>query len=254
MTELTDEQKGIIKKCNEQVLENSKLMAEWKLKYPETCLVSDGIMDYYKYAYQKNKILFILKEYNNTYEQVQNASFELGTEPNLKHLLFSEKGNFENKTYSPIAKWTDIILNKKDDGFYNNAECRYELLRNVAIMNLSKIPGGASTSDTNNKYREIAEREIELLKKQYLNINPNIVIVCSNIEDDRRIINKFTDYEKIEMDEKSSLKLEGKNNYFIVRRNSNKTFIFTHHPSVPNSNLNKYFEKKLFEFVTSLEK
>lgn len=253
--------------CNQKLLQNEKIMAEWRIRlsnneiiekeygiplskqekeYGISHLVYDGIIDYYKFYNATPKILFILRETNNEQQWVDIESFTLGQSPNMSYLI--KKAEPSHTTYGPVAKWANIVLSRGLDT--SEPKSISAVLENVAIMNLSKLPGGSSTRETGNRYKKIAKENIDLLKKQFENIQPTVIVCCGDM-DDYKIIDDFTGYSSIQCKNNSIPNLSSRT--FTVRSNADKTFFFFPHPANPNG-LNKFYEAELIKYMQSINK
>lgn len=247
---LTDEQKVVIKYCNNQFLKNEEIMAKWKIKYPNVHLMYDGIMDYYKFyekGINKKRILFLLREENNEQQWIDKKSFELGHCPNLCYLL--KQREITNKTYKPLAELADVIFT---DGNKNDIGSNYfDLLDNIAIMNLSKVPGMSDVGKTKKQYQTIAFDNIDLLKLQYENIKPDYIFICMTDKNDYDIVNKFTNCYSINCKE-YAFKINGKEIKIYVRKNESQTFFFFPHPS-NRGGLNSIYREALIEYIKEVK-
>lgn len=227
MIELTEKQKEIIAKCNSRLLANEEIMAAWKERYPNNFLAYDGIINYFTYQESTKKVLFILKEVNNKQNWIEEKAFKYGNSPNISAMI-----NTNEITYFPTLKeWASIISSSNSN------------FDNVAIMNLTKVPGLENTNKTGNRYLTHARDNIDLLEAQYNVIEPDYIVCCMRDMEDWNIINEFThcyDYPIVE--NTPIVELDNKY-YFTVRSNGNKTFFFLRHPAMDFGESKIYSEK-----------
>lgn len=141
----------------------SNIWDEFKKRYPDAILDTDGIVDEELYRQEKTKILFILKETNEL-----NGSL-------CEFLKNGAPGNGW-RTWQPCCKWANVILDGTYEQFKSNKK-RKEILQRIAAINLKKTSG---ISQSSNAYIDWAKDNIDLLKRQIHNINPQVIVLCCN--------------------------------------------------------------------------
>lgn len=231
---------------------NREILKQWEIKFAEEIkktnrgLAFDGAVDEKLYNSASKKILFILREF-----PVEDNSWETSR----SFCCYIKKNGLDYKTYAPIARWTDIVLNGKVDqskDYQKNCDGndRSKILSQVAIMNLTKRTGLGTAQKTNYRYRRDAEENIELLREQFNNLNPDYVFICMRDHEDWEIINKFTDCYSYE--QKYRDRIRDTNIWFYVTSNGKKTFFFFRHPAL-DFGKNKIYEEGLISYMKSEE-
>lgn len=131
----------------------------------------DGIVDHETWKQQEIKILFILKETNDLQET--NAY-----QGDLRAFL---RGGATGVLWNNVARWSYGIQNSNEgqiDSWGELAEItqekRAQILRSIAVVNMKKSPGKAS-SDWK-KIEEAVDKNKEQLKEQVALISPNVII------------------------------------------------------------------------------
>ena len=155
----------------------SNIWDEFKKRYPDAILDTDGIVDEELYRLEKTRVLFILKETN-------------GLESSLCEFL--KKGAPDNgyRTWQPCCKWASAILDGTCERFGTKEE-RKGILRRIAAINLKKISG--TTKSDNSKIINWAKDNIDLLKRQIREIDPQVIVLCCNRKGNRFIGEQLLD-------------------------------------------------------------
>jgi hypothetical protein len=154
----------------------SNIWDEFKKRYPDAVLDTDGIVDEEHYRQEKTRILFILKETNEL-----NGSL-------CEFLKNGAPGN-GRKTWQPCCKWAKTILDGTCEPFRSDEE-RKGILRRIAAINLKKTSG---TSQSDNTYIGWANNNIDLLKRQILEIDPQVIVLCCNKKGNNLICEQLLD-------------------------------------------------------------
>jgi hypothetical protein len=162
------------------------LFKEWSKDY--NAFITDGIVDENQWLSSKIKILFILKEANDTH----------GDSWDLRRYI-AEKAR--SQTWDNIARWTYGIRNLGIDVPWQNVISlskgeRESCLRSIGAMNLKKIPGGHTAN--NGSIRTFANKNKLFLQKQFdLYRESDLIICCGSIVSDvfHEYIDDFPDYE-----------------------------------------------------------
>jgi hypothetical protein len=148
--------------------------------YSNQCLIYDGILDFDEYFSGKTKIVWILKEPYDDFDEDGNP---IGGEWHFRDALLPKKTIREfsrgsRNTYEPIIYSTFSILN----GFPNSKEMEYiadkpemlHSLKNIAYINVKKTAGQTQTPD-NVLYQAYLNHK-NLLLEQIELCNPDILI------------------------------------------------------------------------------
>lgn len=162
------------KKADELKRKEEALFKKWPTP-SGTKLVQDGAMDPERYLSREGpKILFVLKEVNDPD----------GGGWHLREHVLSEQ--CRAKTWSNITRWKRVVdawhAGTAVVGLWEerletlSVEDRRSELRDVAIVNLKKVPGGRS-SHMPTIYMA-ARNDQALLKEQFDMLNPDVVVVC----------------------------------------------------------------------------
>ncbi|MBI3298861.1 MAG: hypothetical protein HYZ75_11895 [Elusimicrobia bacterium] len=147
--------------------ENS-LFRRWRKKRP--LAVSDGLVNERLYKSSSLKILFVMKETNNT-----PTGFD------LREFL---RKPIRPQTWDNVARWlTGIASLHRDIPWKQLASVsdshRAKMLGPIAVMNLKKIPGGHTT--INDNLRLHAREDAGLLAEQFRLYKPDLVICCGTV-------------------------------------------------------------------------
>ena len=138
-------------------------------------VILDGIVNIEEYCKVKYKILWIMKEANDTDGGGWDMREFMGDKKELCNY------NLWRKTYEPIIYSAYSILNgfPKWNDIPDTAEKpeMIDVLRNIAFINLKKIPG-SSVSD-HNTIGEAYKKDKDIIKLQIDAYNPDIII-CGN--------------------------------------------------------------------------
>lgn len=221
---------------------NDSIVKQWlDISSTDGPVFIDGAADATEYNKNKQgkKLLFILKEvagrdnYGNlTYSwwNKEDNFVYLTTDKDIySHYQDWIINGFKHPTYMNCFKMACKIWNDSD---YAQDDIRKNINR-LAFMNLNKFAGKPNSSDC--EYLKYAESHTELLKKQLLNIDPDIIIVATNNEA-YSLFSKVFDYTQMDLIPFKSN--DGTTLY--IRQSSNKTIFFTPHPS--SSQIHKYIK------------
>ena len=147
---------------------------------------------------------------------IQDAKYETGLNPNMK-------ATFRNIIYSTFGILNNFVRWKKIEDFRDNNEL-IDILQNIALINIRKLPGNARSDDR--KIGKAYTAHKLLLLKQIEIINPDIIIGGGTIN------YLYTDLKLSKANKKKLTKLENINScpkaYFTT---DNKIIIETCHPA-----------------------
>ncbi len=156
-------------------LENSldNLLKEWKLKYPDSVFISDGIVNKEKWKTQKVRPLFLLKEAYGG-----DSDWDLIDDYLSNFINDSDNTPIKSRTWRRVVQWTHGIFNTNKttlaqlpSSFSENSA---EWLNSIAVVNVKKVNGKRYSIMTNiNKY---AESDRAFLKRQIELIDPTVII------------------------------------------------------------------------------
>jgi hypothetical protein len=190
---------------------------------PNIVAIKDGILDFEKYFHAKYKILWILKE---PYDDFDEDGKPFGGGWHYRDFInpkqFIKDFTSGRETIEPMiyttwgilndfCLWSDMEDADKDATILN-------ALKSAAIINVKKLPG-QKTSPWN-IIEKAYQRYKEILLKQIKCYNPDIIIFGLTLS------HFFTDLGL----KREEMKVNGSVNYII---NDNKIFIEAYHPSQP---------------------
>lgn len=179
-------------KLEQEMISNCKSIEE-KIMLLESDMknidpVGDGIVNIGEYINSKYKILWILKESNDVRKSYDGSGLKGGGWHLNKAL--DKLGNWAsqpktgNTTIRRMIKAYYIILNKLDEHIdwteidLNDSNV-FQTLKQIAVINVKKIPGGYRITDR--KVQEAYNKNRDLLKLQIDTYNPDIVIILLKI-------------------------------------------------------------------------
>jgi len=129
-------------------------------------LVRDGVALPDVYAQEKTKVLFVLRDPNNSPGTDMRALLRKGPEHQIWHTL----ARWAAGTLSGFAPYKDV----------SRSERKVEALRRVAVINLKKESGGARTDLA--ILNAIAHRDQHVLREQVELLAPRLVIACGTFD------------------------------------------------------------------------
>jgi hypothetical protein len=143
------------------------LFARWRLSRPD--LVADGVVDGAKYLSSQPRVVFLLKEVNDT----------SGT--GRWDLRDYVRGSAKGRTWDNVARWTYAIRSRGADTPWSRAQAiagseRADLLRSIAVVNLKKSPGRYVAVAP--AVYQAAVQDRELLREQLALYQPAVTIWC----------------------------------------------------------------------------
>lgn len=206
------------------------------------CPIYDGIVNEEKYINAAYKILWILKEPYDDYDEKGNV---IGGDWCLADALNKSPQGFSKvKTWQQVIYVSHGILNgfpKFNNMDYYYEQSMYEVLRSIAFINLKKTPGHTSTPhhvlfEAYTKYKSILLEQVEKYE-------PEIIIGGNTL---------FYFYT----DSKSDLgfeKLIEKKSPLIHYFNTKRLYIHTSHPSYPARGGDAAKEKYCDDIITCVQ-
>ena len=147
-----------------------RLFEAWASRHES--FVRDGIVDADEYARSPVKLLFILKEVNDPG----------GGGWDLRQFL---RDGGRASTWNTVTKWVEgihrlpCIVPWSEVSIRVDQDRRKRALRKIAVVNLKKEPGGGEADD--DKVREAAQRDRELISAQLSLYAPDYVICCGTL-------------------------------------------------------------------------
>lgn len=208
--------------------------------------VEDGIVDSDIYAKQDLKILWILKETNeskNLFGFLRNVNSYNRWKSTWLPVLYVSYGLTHPKLIDGKMDNFDLIKNE----IFNEVKDPYIIFRKIAIININKKPGSnrISPKELKRKYNEFRDYIISQLK----DIKPDVVI-CGNVywvmwkelKDfyiESQESNYVTDYVNYN-GKKLSKNIK-------VHYNSHRIFIETYHPNQRKISQNIYYQSIISE-------
>lgn len=132
--------------------------------------VADGVVNEKSYIESTLKIMFILKEVNDS----DGGNWDL-----RKFILEGARP----QTWNNISRWSFGIQNINKTIHWNkikdiNEDQRKEYLKPICAINLKKSPGNHTTD--NKKLSEIAREDKTFLNEQFNIYSPNLIICCGS--------------------------------------------------------------------------
>ncbi len=188
---------------------------------PEICPITDGIIDIDKYLKAKYKILWILKEPYDDFDENGKpfgGGWSLNEVLNQKQTISEFKGG--RPTYKPMIYTSWGILNDfclwENMGNVENDPSMIDALKSIAYINVKKLPGYTKShfsviENAYQKYKDILLNQIEFYQ-------PNIIIGGSTLYN----FFKDLDLRKELMQKRGSID-------FILK--NNRIYIDAYHPS-----------------------
>lgn len=151
-----------IQKAEEQIFK------EWSKRYPKDSIVKDGIVSVEDYLASDKKVLLILKEAND----------EGGGGWDLRKFV---RDGARSQTWNTVTRWLTGIREIEKDFHWNEIKKikkadRKRMLSSIGVMNLKKVPGGGSSKK--DEIKATAERNRDLINKQFEIYKPDITICC----------------------------------------------------------------------------
>ena len=147
-----------------------RLFEAWASRYES--FVRDGIVDADEHARSPVKLLFVLKEVNDS----DGGGWDL-----RRFLRDGGRGS----TWNTVTRWIEgiqrlpCIVPWNEVSIPVDHDRRKRALRKIAVVNLKKEPGGGKADD--NKVREAAQRDRNFISDQLSLYAPDYVICCGKI-------------------------------------------------------------------------
>lgn len=162
---------AVAKPINEQL---DVLFDEWetqiKRDHPKAFFSRDGVVEERLWNEAPLKILFLLKERNLESKYTKKISWE--QRQDLRR-------DARQGLWTELGQWSYAIFNHQTQPAYEEAtriESLERAYRSTALVNLTKMAGGASSSATT-VWNSALQYE-RFLKKQVSIIDPNVVVCC----------------------------------------------------------------------------
>jgi hypothetical protein len=148
------------------------LFERWESSHEAGKIVRDGLVNECSYIQSYPKILFLLKEANDS----GGGGWDLRE--------FVRDGAKAN-TWKVLTQWTEVIrkfpnlpLAEELEHAWTDKAYRKRLLESIGAMNLKKVPGSGVANK--NQIREACTTHAELLRQQYELYVPDLVIFCGS--------------------------------------------------------------------------
>jgi len=234
-----------LNELQDRVDEINKLIEE-KIKSkdnPNIFPITDGIIDINKYYNAKYKILWILKE---PYDGFDDDGMPSGGDWDLCDVIRKKQTIYDfiggRRTFKPMiyTSWSilnDFCLWDYMDNVEDNPTM-LEAFKSIAYINIKKLPG--YTSSSSSVIKNAYQLYKDILLKQIDYYNPDIVIGGSTLD------YFFNDlgFKGEEMQKHESV-------YYIVK--DNKIFIKAYHPSQRSSTTEVTQEKYCDDIITTIK-
>ena len=143
--------------------DEASLMTEWQTRWAQSaCFNADGVVDYERWSALPDgkHIVVLLKETN-------------GLHGSLVEFLYHGGSKTYYRTWNNVARWANMILNGTYWEFVPKSLLD-DMVRNIAVVNLKKCPGGAIASSK--AVRQAARQDADLLKCQIQLYEPDIIL------------------------------------------------------------------------------
>jgi len=143
--------------------------------------VQDGLVSENDWNNSPIKVIFILKEFNNSYKEKYPE-----LKADLRNYLKDGKLAPKDKTYRNISRWAYGILNnvsKWDNNVAkigNDINKRKENLRKIGVINVSKQPGVEKTKFKDLEYKFLKYNKLFLEKQLALYTDAKLIICCGS--------------------------------------------------------------------------
>jgi hypothetical protein len=147
--------------------------------------IIDGIVDVEKYLNSKFQILWILKEpYDDEEDGLASGGGWHFANDFLAPAGFYKRMGRSRTTWQPIIYVTHGLLNDfmnfDDMDYIRDNQSMTEIVRQIAVINVKKLPGFTRTNDFGPIWTAY-DKHNELLHKQIDTYNPNIIIGGSTL-------------------------------------------------------------------------
>ena len=143
--------------------DEAALMTEWQTRRAQSaCFNADGVVDYERWSALPDgkHIVVLLKETN-------------GLHGSLVEFLYHGGSKTYYRTWNNVARWANMILNGTYWEFVPKSLLD-DMVRNIAVVNLKKCPGGAIASSK--AVRQAARQDADRLKRQIQLYEPGIIL------------------------------------------------------------------------------
>jgi len=213
----------------------------------------DGVTDYDNYIKAPKKILWILKEPNNSGENSRKGGnqreynidprdykYWKQTYPNIMRASYGILSKLKNYSEIPPIDMEQCLIKDKND------DEEYFVLDEIAIINVKKSGGGSATDKKSLEMEYKREGVKEFLFKQIEFINPDIIINAHGVYD---FYYDQTFNEELE----GSLSTGFSGNYVQSSINNNRLIILTKHPNNRDTTAEDYCNN-ILEVVNSWNK
>ncbi|HNX36703.1 MAG TPA: hypothetical protein PKM57_18935 [Kiritimatiellia bacterium] len=146
------------------------LFAQWSRKGRIGNFAKDGVVCERLYKASVTKLLFVLKETNNT-----KPAFDLRE--------FLSQGGHE-PTWGNVARWIIGLRNLQTDIVWKDIEVltpeqRTQAYSSVAAMNMKKLPGGHTTDAK--LFRKTVAHDKDFIRRQIDLYDADLVILCGSV-------------------------------------------------------------------------
>lgn len=245
------------------------LFEEWskwlQLNHPEHGFMYDGIVSKNDWESATPKILFLLKDYNESSGKPLNLSdinLDLKSDRdrmfNLRwYLKNTVKEPSRWRTWDNIARWTYGLLHSTEDSYpnywkevdkYGKADKRADVLKYIAVMDIKKKPGSSRCSIQElKKYLSDYPFSKKYLARQLCLYNDADYVICCG-EGLFQILQSIIDENHLESRQSKYQNTSSSRKYCITK--GGKIIIDYRHPLLLGKNARKEIAyKELMEIV-----
>ncbi len=232
-----------LKELQDRIDEINKLIGETIISVDLNILpIYDGIIKIEKYLSAKYKILSILKEPYDDFENGKpcGGGWDLGEAIRTKktfHDFAVGKTTFEPMLYATWGILNDFCLWKDMPNVYSNP-IMIEAFKSIAYINVKKLPG--DTTIPKNVIENAYQQYKEILLKQIEYYAPDIIIGGSTL---------YNFYQDLGIS-REQLQNNGSVNYIIKE---NKLFIEAYHPAQRSGKTGVSQEKYCNDIINSVK-
>lgn len=193
-----------------------------KSKNPNIEPISDGIINIKEYLNSKYKILWILKESNDLDENGEGGGWCLNEELNKISSWTEKKGagtrTIQRMVYSSYGILNNLVTWENMPSIYEPTVLKS--LKQIAYINLKKLPGGNKSND--NEIRNAYIENKNIILNQIQTYNPDIIITGNTLQ---------YIFEDLNINPENQKMVDDKTNNTSYYFDKKRLYIDTYHPA-----------------------